>query len=115
MAGLLQEWLRVWAEPSASSSLLHEPALAALLVYGRLMRSAYNEPTFGRNEAPYARARAFVDELLGGAGHATAFAEALAQGYPRAYENLRGKGDFLRGCSEEAKLLLPDVDGECGR
>ena len=64
LAGLLQEWLRVWAEPSASSPILHEPAMSAALIYGRAMRMAYEAPALGRNREAYERARRFVAALL---------------------------------------------------
>jgi hypothetical protein len=116
LAGLLQEWLRVWSGRAASSALLREPALAALLVYGRLMRVAYDEPTFGKNQAPFQRARTFVDELTGAKlSRRTPFGDALAASYPRAFEQLVNAEDFLRGAAEEAKLLYPELDGKCGQ
>jgi hypothetical protein len=116
LAGLLQEWLRVWSGRAAESALLREPALAALLVYGRLMRVAYDEPTFGRNQAPYQRARSFVDELTGAElSRRTPFGDALASSYPRAFDLIVSSDDFLRGSAEEAKLLYPEIDGKCGQ
>ena len=116
LAGLLQEWLRLWAEPSTTDALLHEPAQAAFLVYGRLMRSAYDMPTFGYSKAPYERARAFVDELTGARqSRRTAFGESLGGAYPRAFEQISSSKDFLRGCNEEARLLYPELDGKCGK
>ena len=80
------------------------------------MRTAYNQPTFGFNKAPYERARAFVDELTGAhASRRTAFGESLAAAYPRAFEQIQSSKDFLRGCNEEAKLLYPELKGECGK
>jgi len=114
LAGLLQEWLRVWSGRAADSALLREPSLAALLVYGRLMRVAYDEPTFGRNQAPYQRARSFVDELTGAKlSRRNPFGDALAISYPRAFDQLVSSEDFLRGAAEEARLLYPELDGEC--
>lgn len=116
LAGLLQEWLRLWAQPSTTDALLHEPALAAFLVYGRLMRTAYDMPTFGYSHAPYERARAFVDELTGAhTSRRTAFGESLHDAYPRAFEQIVDSKDFLRGCNEEAKLLYPELKGKCGK
>ena len=115
LAGLLQDWLRVWAEPSASDPVLYEPALGAALLYGRIMRIAYNNPTIGRNEAPYERAKAFLLELTGtGEGaRLTDFGQRLQARYPAAFEAMTGKSDFLKGFNTEAKLLFPDLDGEC--
>ncbi len=115
LGGLLQDWLRVWAPKSAEDAQLLEPALAAALLYGRVMRMAYLAPTFGRADAPYDRARLFLDEISGArSGRRTAFGERLAARYPRAWTTLDQKSDFLSGSSEEARLLFPEIDGECG-
>jgi hypothetical protein len=115
LGGLLQEWLRVCAEPSVSDPTLHEPALAAMLLYGRVMRAAYDAPTFGRNQAPYERARVFVRDLLGTqAAEQTAFGKALKASFPRAFNEVLAGDDFLIGCEEEARLMFPEIDGDCG-
>lgn len=112
---LLQTWLAHFGEPSADDVTLHEPALAAALLYGRVMRAAYESPTFGRSEAPYARARLFTRELCGTmAKDQTAFGRALKQRYPSAFMGLL-EDDFLAKASDEARLAFPDVDGACGQ
>jgi len=114
LGGLLQEWLRAWGERSASDPLLHEPAQAALLLYGRAMRAAYKAPLLRRAPAPYERARGFLDRLLGGrGGPATAFGESFAARRPRAWTTFLERDDFLLGFEEEARLAMPDLDGEC--
>jgi len=115
LGGLLQEWLRVRAEDSAKDPLLHEPALAGALLYGRVMRTAYDAPAIGRMEAPYERAKAFLWELTRAhAAPRTQFGESLLASHPRAMANLLDLDDFLRGFDEEARLLFPELDGECG-
>jgi hypothetical protein len=115
LAGLLQDWLRVWGPRAADDGQLLEPALAGLLLYGRVMRAAYTSPVLGRAEAPYERARTFLDELTGArAPKRTALGDRLAERYPRAWTTLANKQDFLEGAEEEARLLFPEIDGECG-
>lgn len=112
--GLLQDWLRVWGPRAADDGQLLEPALAALLVYGRAMRTAYDAPAIGRAEAPYERARTFLDELTGArAARRTPLGERLAARHPRAWTTLAEKNDFLAGAAEEARALFPELDGEC--
>jgi hypothetical protein len=114
LGGLLQDWLRGWGPRAADDGQLLEPALAALLVYGRVMRTAYEAPTLGRADAPYERARAFLDELTGArAARRTPLGERLAARHPRAWTTLVEKNDFLAGADEEARALFPELDGEC--
>ncbi len=114
VGGLLEEWLRVWAQPAAADPTLYEPALAAALLYGRAMRVAYESKTVGRHAATYERAKAFLQTATGaGASRRTAFGEALATRYPRAFELLSSNGDFLLGCEEEARVLWPRLRGSC--
>jgi hypothetical protein len=112
---LLQTWLARFAEKSADDVTLHEPALAAALLYGRAMRTAYNAPTIGRNAAPYERSRAFLRGLCGTqAKSQTEFGRALQARYPRAFNALTEE-DFLTGAEEEARSLFPDINGACGK
>lgn len=114
LGGLLQDWLRVWAPRSADDPQLLEPALGAVLLYGRVLRKAYDAPTFGFADAPYDRARSFLDDLTGArAPERTPFGARLAERYPRAFETLAARKDFLLGSSEEARRLFPDIDGSC--
>lgn len=114
LGGLLEEWLRVWAPRAANDALLYEPALAAAMLYGRALRTAYDAPSFGRNRASYERARVFLETLTGaGASRRTDFGDALLARHQRAYRGLTGEDDFLRGFEEEARLLFPDVTGTC--
>lgn len=112
---LLQAWLARFAEKSADDVTLHEPALAVFLLYGRVMREAYDAPTFGRSEAPYERARTFVRALCGTVAKSqTDFGRALQARHPRAFLGLT-EDDFLAGCDEEGRLLFPEIDGACGK
>lgn len=117
LAGLLQEWLRAWAESSAQDPVLHEPALAAALLYGSAMRAAWNAPIVGYNRASLERARDFLGRLcgVGAEGGRTSFGEALQARFSRAFGSLSATDDsaFLRAFGDECALLLPDLDGEC--
>src|SRR5262245_18308635 len=94
LGGLLQEWLRVWGDRSAKDPLLAEPALAASLVYGHVMRTAWRAPVVGYNRAPYERATAFLAELTGVPdGRRTDFGEALAARYAGAAAKLMSTDD----------------------
>ena len=114
LGGLLQDWLRVWGERSAKDPLLAEPALAAALVHGRVMRTAWRAPVVGYNRAPYDRAVAFLTELTGIPGdRRTNLGEALQARHPRAASKLMSPTDALAGLEEEAAVLFPDLTGEC--
>jgi hypothetical protein len=114
LAGLLQDWLRKWAEPAARDELLAEPALAAALVYAGVMRAVYEAPPVVRDEASAARARAFLEALTGaGSPRLSAFGEALEARYPVAFDAFRRRPDLLEGFAREAAVLFPELDGEC--
>jgi hypothetical protein len=114
LGGLLQDWLRVWGEKSAKDPLLADPALAAAVLYGRAMRTAFKAPLLSNNRAPHERAVAFLGELTGiSSGRRTDFGEALRARYARAAEKLAGGSDPLIGLEEEAASLFPDLDGSC--
>ena len=113
LGALLQQWLRVWGQRASDDPLLHQPALAAVLVYGRVMRIAWRAPVVGHNAAAYARATAFLDDLCGLGDTRTPFGRALQARYERAFALLEGDQDRLAGLSDEAVLLFPDVDGSC--
>ena len=117
LGGLLQDWLRTWGENSARDPLLSEPALAAAIVYGRVMRMAWKAPLISKNSAPYERSTAFLAELTGisatGSGRRTRFGEALAARYSRAATKLASKNDLLEGFEEEAAALFPSLVGDC--
>jgi hypothetical protein len=111
---LLQDWLRVWGERSAADPLLSEPALASVLFYGRVMRTAWKAPVLGQNQAPYDRAKAFLSELTGIPGaKRTAFGEALEGRYARAAAGLLDEKDVLSGLDEESSVVFPALDGDC--
>jgi len=115
LGGLLQDWLRRWGPQAADDPQLLEPTLAGLLLYGYVMRTAYTEPAIGVAEAPYERARGFLDQLTGArAAQRTPLGERMATRYPRAWSTLVGRKDFLQGAEEEARALFPEIDGECG-
>jgi hypothetical protein len=114
LGALLQEWLRVWGERAARDPLLSEPALAATLVYGHVMRTAWRAPIVGYNAAPYDRSAAFLMELTGiPSGHDTALGAALQARYARAAARLHADKDVLSGLEEECSVLFPDLTGEC--
>ena len=90
LATLLQDWLRKWAEPAARDELLSAPALAAALVYSKVMRAAYEAPAITRDGAVAERARTFLEGLTGAGGpRLTAFGEALEGRYPDAFDAFR--------------------------
>lgn len=110
----LQDWLRTWAEPSASDPLLAEPAQLAVLVYGNAMRLAWDAPVVGHRAAPYERATQFLGEIVGvPPARRTKFGEALQTRFPRAMTRLFAPEDALAGLAEECRVLQPDLDGEC--
>lgn len=114
LGSMLQDWLRAWAPRAVDDPQLLEPALAGILLYGRVLRTAYNEPALGVADAPYQRARSFLDELTGvRAAQPTPFGARLAARHPRAWTALKSRGDFLAGADEEAGSLFPEIDGEC--
>jgi len=111
----LQDWLADWGEEAAEDPLLFEPAMAALIVYARVMRTAYDAPAIGFADAPYDRARAFMDTLTGAREPTrTAFGEALSAYSPAAFKEFIEREDFLRGFEKEALVRFPAIDGECG-
>lgn len=114
LAGLFADWLRAWGERGAVDPLLAEPSRAAVLVYGRLMRTAQDSARIGINEASYARGLKTVEELLGvDAGRRTALGESLQARHPGALRKLVGDTDRLRGLDDEARTLFPDLNGAC--
>ena len=116
LASWLADWLRTWAEPGAKDPLLSEPALAAGLAYGKLMHTAWKAPLVGHKQAPYDKALALLDELVGTTpGRRTAYGEMLQLRYPRAMSQLFVRTDALAGCAEECAALHPDLTGECAR
>lgn len=116
LGALLQDWLRVWAEPGARDPLLADAALQASLAYGRVMSAAWKAPLIGENLAPYERARAFLGELAGvPPARRTAFGEALQARYPSAATKLVDGKTALAGFVEESVAQQPDFGGECGK
>src|SRR5262245_59684675 len=115
LGGLLQDWLRTWGEPAARDPLLSEPALAAAVLYGRVMRVAWKASMLSKNTAPYERATAFLEGLTGisASGHRTRFGEALAARYSRAATKLASSHDRLDGFEEEAEAQFPGLSGGC--
>ena len=112
---LLSGWLRARGDGCAGDALLHEPALFAVVLYGRAMRKSYDAPLVGREDSALARARGFMAELAGAPeGRRTAFGKALQARFARATGMLADEKDPLRGFEDEARVLLPDLDGDCG-
>jgi hypothetical protein len=114
IGALLEGWLRANAARSAKDTLLVEPALSAVLLYGRAMRSAWNAPVVGHNAAPYERARALLVEILGESAHRSEFGEALQSRHARAASGLSSEKDLLAGLEEECAALYPKLVGDCG-
>jgi hypothetical protein len=116
LAGIVQDWLRTWGERGAKDPLLSEPAVATSLLYARLLRVAQRAPMLGTLDAPYKRARTFLNELLGaGQVKRTALGELMQARHGSAFECFLGSSDVLRGFDEDAQTLFPDIDGECGQ
>ena len=115
LGGLLQDWLRTWGENAARDPLLSEPALAAAILYGRVMRTAWQAPLLSKNTAPYERATAFLEGLTGlsAGGRRTRFGEALAARYARAATKFESRNDRLEGFEEEAAASFPSLVGDC--
>ena len=114
IGALLQDWLHAWAERGAKDPLLAEPALAAGILYGRVMRTAWRAPIVGYNAAPYERAKSFLAELLGErAGHASDYGQAMRDRHARAVTRMSSERDVLLGFEEECAALYPDLTGEC--
>lgn len=115
LGALLQDWLRAWAERGARDPLLAEPSVAATALYAHAMRTAWNAPVVGHDDAPYERARAFLLELTGLATkQRTALGEALQAREVRAFDQLSASKDVLGGLASVAQSRFPDIDGECG-
>ena len=116
LGGLLQDWLRTWGEKSAKDPLLAEPAAATAMLYGRVMRVAWRAPIVGTVDAPYKRARTFLNELLGtDRSKRTALGELVQSKNGAAIDRfVAGGDDLLRGFDSDALTLFPDLNGECG-
>lgn len=114
LAGLAQEWLRTWSERAATDPLLGEPAVATVVMYGHWMKLASRPLPIGRRDEPYDRAFAFLRTILrDDAGRSTPFAELVRARHPTALASFEGGRDALDGFSAAAKMVFPDLDGEC--
>jgi len=115
LGGLLQDWLEVWAAKGVDDPLLYEPTLAAVLLYGRVMNAAFESGLFGDSERSLERARACLARLCTTPGGLrTPLAIALEDRYPGALDLALEDEGILEGLADEAALLFPDHDGECG-
>jgi len=116
LGDLLEDWLRTWGERAATDPLLYEPAMAAGLLYGRALHTAWGAPALGTREPALARARALLDELCGVRSmERTAYGDALHARHPHAYSLLTRDADPLAGLVQEAQSRFPEHDGACGR
>jgi hypothetical protein len=114
LGALLQDWLRVWGERAANDPLLVEPALGAVMLYGRAMREAWRAPVLGYNEAPYSRAQDFLMQATGLAtSKRTALGQALQARFARVAARLAADTDALMGLEEECAAFFPDIEGDC--
>jgi len=115
LAGLLHDWLRAWGERAADDRVLSEPAVAATVAYGALMRRVSQPLPLGGNDEALERARAFLSGLLFDAqGQATRLGLAVRARHPKALETLAGRRNVLDGFREAFELAYPELDGECG-
>lgn len=115
LAGLFQEWLRAWGERGADDTLLGEPAVAATIAYGALMRRVSQPLPLGGNDEALERARSFLHGLLQDAqGQSTRLGNALRARHPRALERFAAKRGVLDGFAEAFEQAWPELDGECG-
>lgn len=116
LAGLLQEWLRMWGERGAKDALLAEPAVATTLLYAHAMRTAENSPVIGTRSASRERGKAFLTELLGaGQSRRTALGELVQSRHGAAMGRFLGTEDPLGGLAADARTLFPDMNGTCGK
>ncbi len=116
LGGMLADWLREWGEKSADDALLHEPALATAIFYGRVMHEAWNAPAFGHNSASHEHARALLLEITGASGGSrSAFGRELELRQPRVFAALLADDEerFFAAFVSEARLLFPGLDGSC--
>ncbi len=115
LAGLLQEWLRAWGERSADDTLLSEPAVAATIAYGALMRRVSQPLPLGGSDEALARAQSFLRGLLlDSQGQATRLSIAIRARHPAALERFDAKRGQLEGFAEAFENSWPELDGECG-
>ncbi len=115
LAGLLQDWLRAWGERAADDTLLSEPAIAATIAYGALMRRVSQPLPLGGSDEAAARAQTFLGGLLlDRQGQATRLSIALRARHPVALERFGGKRGQLDGFAEAFEHAWPELNGECG-
>ena len=115
LGDLLEDWLRTWGEPAATDPLLYEPALAAGVLYGRALHTAWGAPALGTRQSALSRAQGFFDELCGVRSmKRSAYGDALHARYPHAYSLLTRDEDPLAGVVQVAESRFPDHDGDCG-
>ncbi len=114
LANHLAEWLRLRGNASVEDPTLHEPAMAAMVLYARAMRMAYRAPIFGVKDSALERARDFVRELTGAPdGRLTGLGVALQSRFARAMGRVSDADDPLLGFEEDAQVLFPNLDGAC--
>jgi hypothetical protein len=114
LGALIAVWLHARAEGALDDALLYEPALSAVVIYGRAMRIAYQAPVLGRDDAAYERARSTLERLIGiNDRQRTKFGAAVQARYGRATSLLESSGDMLLGFDQEARVSFKDLDGEC--
>jgi hypothetical protein len=114
IANHLAEWLRLRGDASVEDPTLHEPAMAAMVLYSRAMRFAYRAPMFGVKDSALERAREFIRELTGAPNDRhTDFGVALQSRFARAMGQVSNEDDPLLGFEEDAQVLFPDLDGVC--
>lgn len=113
---LVADWLRARAPGATDDPLLYEPALSAVVLYARAMRTAYRAPMIGRDDAAYERARSVLERLVGITQRSrTPFGVALAARYGRATDWLAREDDFLAGFDQEADAAFVGLDGGCAQ
>jgi len=115
LGGLVADWLDQWGARAATDPLLYDPGLAAVLVYGRAMRVAYQGNLFRSSRTSAERARAVIRRHVGVAGDRTPLGVGLERHFPGAFAEPLEAADFLVGFAREAELAFPGVSGTCQR
>lgn len=114
LGGLFQDWLRTWGDRGAADPVLAEPAVAAALVYAKLMDVAHDAPVIGTLSAPLERARRFLGDVLqSDANHRSALGELVQSRHAVAWARFTDGEDPLGGFAAEAATLFPDLKGNC--
>ena len=115
LAELLASWIAARGETGAQAPLLGEPAVAALLVWGRLMHEVEHAPFVLRDRGAATRAQARMDAWLAAAdGRRTRLAAALGERHPELRDALLARRLTTALLDAASRRFAPELDGECG-